>query len=144
MTTISAPGRLLGAAVAAAAFWAAWPAHALEAFTVRDIRLEGLQRVEAGTVFATLPLHTGDTYTDDRGSAAIRALFELGVFKDVRIDVDGRTLVVIVEERPTVAAVDFIGTKEFEKSALEKALREVGLAEGFRWHEFGDLHLVLP
>jgi len=115
---------LVAGAVAAAAAWA------VEPFTVRDIRIEGLQRVEAGTVFASMPLRVGDTYSDERGSAAIRALFDLGLFKDVRIDVNGNVLVVIVEERPTVANVDFVGTKEFDKEALIKSLREVGLAEG--------------
>jgi len=113
--------------VSALAATAAW---AVEPFTVRDIRVEGLQRVEAGTIFASLPLRVGDTYSDERGSAAIRALFDLGLFKDVRIDVNGNVLVVIVEERPTIADVDFVGTKEFDKAALQKALREVGLTDG--------------
>jgi len=115
---------VVASALAASAAWA------VEPFTVRDIRVEGLQRVEAGTVFASLPLRVGDTYSDERGSAAIRALFDLGLFKDVRIDVNGNVLVVIVEERPTIADVDFVGTKEFDKAALQKALREVGLADG--------------
>jgi outer membrane protein insertion porin family len=115
-------------ALAAIAFVAnAW---AVDPFTVRDIRVEGLQRVEPGTVFASLPFRVGETYNDDKGSAAIRALFALGLFKDVRIDVQGSVLVVIVEERPTVADVSFTGTKEFDKEVLGKALREVGLAEG--------------
>ena len=113
--------------VSALAATAAW---AVEPFTVRDIRVEGLQRVEPGTIFASLPFRVGDTYSDERGSAAIRALFDLGLFKDVRIDVNGNVLVVIVEERPTIADVDFVGTKEFDKAALQKALREVGLADG--------------
>jgi outer membrane protein insertion porin family len=113
--------------VGALAATAAW---AVEPFTVRDIRVEGLQRVEPGTIFASLPLRVGDTYNDERGSAAIRALFDLGLFKDVRIDVNGNVLVVIVEERPTIADVDFVGTKEFDKAALQKALRDVGLADG--------------
>ena len=95
-----------------------------------DIRVEGLQRVEPGTVFASLPVRVGDQYTDDKGSATIRALFALGLFKDVRLQVSGNVLVVIVEERPTVADVDFVGSREFEKDALKKALREVGLADG--------------
>ncbi|MEY2736241.1 MAG: putative outer membrane protein insertion machinery protein Omp85, partial [Pseudomonadota bacterium] len=99
-------------------------------FVVRDIRIEGLQRVEPGTVFASLPVRIGDTYTDDSGSASIRALFSLGLFKDVRIEVDGNVLVVIVEERPTVANVDFTGTREFDKDSLKKALREIGIVEG--------------
>ena len=122
--------RLRSVAAVVASALAATAAWAVEPFTVRDIRVEGLQRVEAGTVFASLPLRVGDTYSDERGSAAIRALFDLGLFKDVRIDVNGNVLVVIVEERPTIADVDFVGTKEFDKAALQKALREVGLADG--------------
>lgn len=106
---------------------AAW---AVEPFKVRDIRLEGLQRVEPGTVLASMPLRVGDIYSEERGSGVIHALFELGVFKDVRLDISGDVVVVIVEERPTVADVDFVGTKEFDKAVLIKALREVGLAEG--------------
>ena len=78
-------------------------AWAVEPFVVRDIRVEGLQRVEPGTIFASLPVRLGETYTDDKGASAIRALFALGLFKDVRLEVDGNTLVVVVEERPTVA-----------------------------------------
>ena len=103
---------------------------AVDPFTVRDIRLEGLQRVEPGTVFVSLPFQVGDLYSDDKGSAAIRALFSLGLFKDVRIEVSADVLVVIVEERPTVAELEFVGTKEFDKEVLTKALRDVGLAEG--------------
>ena len=106
---------------------AAW---AVEPFTVRDIRVEGLQRVEAGTIFASLPVRVGDSYDDQKAAAAIQALFALGLFKDVRIEVSGDVLVVIVEERPTVADVDFSGNKEFEKDALSKALRDIGLADG--------------
>ncbi|KPU94646.1 outer membrane protein assembly factor BamA [Variovorax paradoxus] len=125
---MKSPKSLAGLALLAALI--APSTRAAEPFAVQDIRLEGLQRVEAGTVFATLGLRAGDTYSDERGSEAIRALFALGLFKDVRIDVSGRVLVVIVEERPTIADVDFTGTKEFDKAALQKALREVGLAEG--------------
>ena len=103
---------------------------ALEPFSVRDIRVEGLQRVEAGTIFASLPVRVGDTYTDDVAAASIRSLFGLGLFKDVRIEASKGVLVVIVEERPTIADVDFIGTKEFDKDVLKKALRETGLTEG--------------
>ncbi len=106
---------------------AAW---AVDPFQVRDIRVEGLQRVEAGTIFASLPVRVGDTYNDDKGAAAIRSLFSLGLFKDVRLEINGDVLVVIVEERPTVADVTFVGTKEFDKDALKKSLRDVGLTDG--------------
>lgn len=103
---------------------------AVDPFNLGDIRVEGLQRVEPGTVFATLPFRVGDNYTDEKGAAAIRVLFGLGLFKDVRLEISGKVLTVIVEERPTVASVDFVGTKEFDKDVLTMALREVGLAEG--------------
>jgi outer membrane protein insertion porin family len=106
------------------------PVWAVDPFTVRDIRVEGLQRIEAGTVFASLPFRVGDQYTDDKGASGIRALFALGLFKDVRLETQGDVLVVVVEERPSVAAVEFIGLKEFDKDVLHKALKEVGLAEG--------------
>jgi outer membrane protein insertion porin family len=109
---------------------AALPAWAVDPFTVRDIRVEGLQRVEPGTIFASLPFRVGDTYNDDRGSAAIRSLFSLGLFSDVRLQVDGDVLVVIVEERPTVADLSFSGVKEFDNEVLRRALRDVGLTEG--------------
>ena len=105
-------------------------AWGIEPFTVRDIRVEGLQRVEPGTIFASIPLRVGESYSDDKASAAIRALFALGLFKDVRLEVSGDVLVVIVEERPSVAGVDFVGNKEFDKDFLKKAMRDAGLFEG--------------
>ncbi len=106
---------------------AAW---AVDPFTVRDIRVEGLQRVEPGTIFISLPVRVGDIYNDEKGTAAIRALFGLGLFKDVRIEVKDNVVVVIVEERPTIADVEFVGAKEFDKDALKKALKDVGLTDG--------------
>jgi outer membrane protein insertion porin family len=108
----------------------AFNALAADPFHVRDIRVEGLQRVEPGTVFASIPFRVGDDFTDEKGAAAIRSLFGLGLFKDVRIEVNGDVLVLIVEERPNIAAVEFIGTKEFDKDTLKKALKDIGLAEG--------------
>jgi outer membrane protein insertion porin family len=114
----------------AASLLIAHSAWAVDPFTVRDIRVEGLQRVEPGTIFASLPFRVGETYNDDKGSTAIRALFGLGLFKDVRLEVSGDVLVVIVEERPTIADVNFVGAKEFDKDVLKKALREIGLNDG--------------
>ena len=123
-----AASRLRGLLVALMLGWTA--ALAVEPFTVADIRVEGLQRSDAGTVFASLPFRVGDTYNDEKGAAALRALFATGLFKDVRIDIDGRIVVVIVEERPIIANIDFVGMKEFEKDVLLKSLREVGLGTG--------------
>jgi len=105
-------------------------AFAISPFVVEDIRVEGLQRVEAGTVFASLPVRVGDTYSDETASTSIKALFGLGLFSDVRISVQGTVLLVSVAERPTVAEVTFSGTKEFDKDVLIKALKEIGLSEG--------------
>jgi outer membrane protein insertion porin family len=109
------------------AIQAAWAA---EPFKIRDIQVEGLQRIEPGTVFASMPLRVGDTYNDEKGTASIRALFALGLFTDVRLQINGDVLVVVVEERPSVASVEFIGTREFDKDVLSKAMRDIGLAEG--------------
>lgn len=106
------------------------PAMAIEPFVVKDIRVEGIQRIEAGTVFSYLPVKVGDTMTDEKAGQAIRALFGTGFFKDVSIEADGGVLVVAVQERPSIAQVDFIGTKEFEKDQLIKSLRQLGLGEG--------------
>jgi len=113
--------------VAALCAVSAW---AIEPFKLRDIRIEGLQRIESGTVFASLPFRIGDTYSDESGAAAIRALFALGLFKDVRLDAQGDVLVVIVEERPSISEVEWVGVKEFDKDILVKALKEVGISEG--------------
>ena len=115
---------LVAAAISGMSAWA------VEPFKLKDIRVEGLQRIESGTVFASLPFRVGDIYNDESGAAAIRALFALGLFKDVRLDAQGDVLVVIVEERPSISEVEWVGLKEFDKDVLLKALKEVGIAEG--------------
>ncbi|HET9642660.1 MAG TPA: outer membrane protein assembly factor BamA [Burkholderiaceae bacterium] len=105
-------------------------ALAVEPFTVKDIRIEGLQRTDPGTVFAALPFRVGENYTDEKGAAALRALFATGLFKDVRLDIEGEVVVVIVEERPTIASVSFVGLKEFDKDTLLKSLKDAGIGEG--------------
>src|SRR5689334_3297603 len=106
------------------------PAAALEPFVIKDIRVEGIQRTEAGTIFSYLPVKVGDTLTEDRAAQAIRALFATGFFRDVSLERDGDVLVVVVQERPSVAQVDFTGIHEFNKDQLVTGLRQVGLAEG--------------
>jgi outer membrane protein insertion porin family len=105
-------------------------ALAFEPFEVKDIRVEGIQRTEAGTVFSYLPIKVGDTLTEERAAAAIRSLFATGFFKDVRLEAESGVLVVVVEERPAIAQVEFVGQKEFDKDRLKAALKEIGLAEG--------------
>jgi outer membrane protein insertion porin family len=105
-------------------------AWAVDPFVLKDIRVEGLQRTDPGTVFASLPFRIGDTYNEEKGAAAIRALFATGLFKDVRIQIDGDSAVVVIEERPIIANVSFIGLKEFDTEALTKSLKDVGIGEG--------------
>jgi outer membrane protein insertion porin family len=125
----SAPLRPVAALVAAAAF-ALPSAHAVTPFVLKDIRIEGIQRTDPGTVFAALPFRIGDTYNDDKGAAALRALFATGLFKDVRIEIEGEIATVIVEERAIIAAVSFVGLKEFDKDPLLKSLKDAGIGEG--------------
>jgi outer membrane protein insertion porin family len=109
---------------------AATPAAALEPFVIKDIRIEGIQRTEAGTVFSYLPVKVGDTMTDDKAAEAIRALFATGFFKDVTLETQDDVLIVSVQERPSIAQLDFVGMKDFDKATVTKALAQVGLAEG--------------
>jgi len=104
-------------------------AHAADSFVIKDIRLEGLQRVEPGTVFSYLPVQVGDTFTDEKGADAIRALYETGFFRDVQIQAQGDVLIVIVEERPTISRIEFTGMKEFDQEIVRKSLKSVGVAE---------------
>ncbi len=106
-------------------------AHAaFEAFVVKDIRVEGLQRIAAGTVFNYLPIKVGDTVTQKSAQEAIRALYKTGFFKDVRLERDGAVLIVTVVERPSIAEIKINGTKEISEEDLKKSLKEIGLAEG--------------
>jgi outer membrane protein insertion porin family len=116
--------------VALAALGPMSAARAAEPFTIADIRVEGLQRTDPGTVFASLPFRANDTYTDEKGAAALRALFATGLFKDVRIEIEGRVVVVIVDERSIIANVTFVGLKEFDTDTLSKALKDSGIGEG--------------
>lgn len=108
----------------------ALPALAFEPFAVKDIRVEGIQRTEAGTVFGYLPVKVGETLIDEKAAQSIKALFATGFFRDVRIEVDGGVMVVVVQERPAIAQIDFVGMKEFEKDVIIKALKEIGIADG--------------
>jgi outer membrane protein insertion porin family len=103
---------------------------ALEPFVIKDIRVEGLQRTEAGTVFSYLPVKVGDRMTDEAASQTIRALFATGFFKDVSLEASGNVLIVLVQERPSIAQIEFSGMKEFEKDQVLKSLRQIGMADG--------------
>lgn len=104
-------------------------ALAVETFTVKDIRIEGIQRTEAGTVFTYLPIKVGETVNDEKISAAVKALYATGFFRDVRLESDNGVLVVSLEERPAIAQVDINGAKEFSKEQLKDGLKSAGLSE---------------
>ena len=102
---------------------------AADSFVVKDIRVEGLQRVEPGTVFSYLPVQVGDTFTEEKGAESIKALYGTGFFRDVQIQAQGNVLIVIVEERPTISRIEFTGMKEFDPENVRKSLKTVGVAE---------------
>ena len=112
-----------------AALFVAGPVLGFDAFEVRDIRVEGIQRTEAGTVFNYLPVRVGDTFTEEQAATAIRELFATGFFSDVRIEVEDEVIVVIVDERPAIADITFVGLREFDDKVLKDSLRAIGLAE---------------
>src|SRR3954462_5936587 len=106
------------------------PAPSFKALAVSDIRVEGLQRTDPGTIFTSLPVKVGETMNEEKAQQALRALFATGFFQDGRLEVEKDGLLVLVQERPAVAQIDFSGIKEFEPDQLRKALRELGLADG--------------
>jgi outer membrane protein insertion porin family len=104
-------------------------AAAIEPFVVRDIRVEGVQRTEPGTIFSYLPIKVGDRVTDQTISDAVKALYATGFFRDVRLEAQGNVLIVAVEERPTISSITYVGNKEFDTDTIKKAVKEIGLAE---------------
>src|SRR5882672_7024238 len=117
---------LLAGLLASTLSLAAW---AVEPFVVRDIRVEGAQRTEAGTIFSYLPIKVGDRVTDQRISDAVKALYATGFFRDVRLEAQGDVLIVAVQERPTISSITYVGNKEFDTDTIKKALKDVGIAE---------------
>ena len=116
--------------LALAAVLAVQPALAEEPFVVKDIRVEGIQRTEAGTVFSYLPVKVGETMTDEKTAAAIKALYATGFFKDVRLEARDGVVIVTVEERPSISKITLSGIKEFSEEDLKAGLKQTGLAEG--------------
>ena len=100
----------------------------MQPFTIRDIRVEGVQRTEAGTVFSYLPVKIGDRMDAEKAAAAIKALYATGFYADVRLEAEGNVLVVAVQERPAIAIIDIEGAKEFSKDNLKDGLKQAGIA----------------
>ncbi len=105
-------------------------AQAFDAFTVKDIKLEGLQRIAVGTVFNYLPVRIGETFDDERSVAALRELFKTGFFEDIALAREGDVLVVNVVERPAISDVKFEGNSDIDTEQLTDALKQTGLAKG--------------
>jgi outer membrane protein insertion porin family len=105
-------------------------AQTIESFVISDIRVEGLQRISAGTVFNYLPVKVGDEFEEAASAESIRALFQTGFFRDVRLSRAGRTLVVQVDEFPTIFSIEFTGNKGIEDDALRDAMSQAEFIEG--------------
>lgn len=105
------------------------PVHA-ESFVIKDIRLEGLGRLSAASVYALLPVSSGSMLTDERGADSVRALFASGQFEDVQVLRDGNDMVVRVVERPSIASIELKGNQSIGKDDLIKGLKSIGLGEG--------------
>jgi len=115
-------------ALLAALLWP-FPALAVDPFVVRDIRVEGVQRTEAGTIFSYLPIKVGERVDDEKIAQAVKALYATGFFRDVRLEAQGEVLIVSVQERPTISSLTFVGNKEFDTDTIKKALKDIGIAE---------------
>ncbi|WP_374248270.1 outer membrane protein assembly factor BamA [Thermomonas sp.] len=124
------PRRLLTLALASALSLPVWAQTALAPFTVSDIRIDGLQRIGAGTVFTYLPVERGDTLDQGKAAEAVRALYKTGFFEDVRLDRQGNILVITVTERPAINKLTLSGNKDLKSEDLLKGLKDIGLAEG--------------
>ena len=113
---------LLAALFSAAAF-------AIQPFVIKDIRVEGAQRTEAGTVFSYLPVKVGESMDDDKAAAAIKALYATGFYSDVRLEVENDVLIVFLVERPAISQIEINGAKEFTKDNLKDGLKTAGISE---------------
>ena len=105
-------------------------AFAFDPFVVSDIRIDGLSRISAGTVYNYLPVSKGDRLTDADAQRAIRALYQTKFFSDVELDRDGSILVIKVVERPSIAKLTIRGNKDIKTDDLKKGLKQIGLSEG--------------
>ncbi|MEM7432386.1 MAG: outer membrane protein assembly factor BamA [Pseudomonadota bacterium] len=122
--------RIIRAGIAMAMLGVSATAVAVDDFVVRDMRVEGLQRISEGTVFNYLPVNLGDTVDAIRVQEAVKALYQQGLFDDIEIRRDEDTLVVAVRERPSIESFQLDGNKDIKTEDLEASLRDVGLARG--------------
>ena len=123
-------GRLCRALCATALVILSGPVHALDPFELEDIRVEGAQRIEVGTIFNYLPVKVGDQITDETARESVRILFSTGFFNDVQLKRDGNTLIVVVSERPSIASIEYLGNKDIRDEEIEETLHSVGFVDG--------------
>ncbi len=106
------------------------PAFAIDPFTITDIRVDGLERLDTGTVFNYLPLKVGDEANDEEISLSIKELFKTGFFRDISMQQEGTILVVKVTERPSIAQITIKGNRKLKTEALELGLEQAGMVQG--------------
>lgn len=103
---------------------------AAESFVIKDIRVDGLQRLSEGTVFNYIPLRVGDEMSDKDAKSIIRALYKSKYFSDVSVSQQAGTLIITVSERPAISKIEFTGNRDLDSEDLLKSLRQIGFAEG--------------
>ena len=130
VTRFLARGDLMRAALFILALLFSATSFAFSPFVVKDIRVEGIQRTETGTVFAYIPVTVGERFTEEMSTETIRQLYGTGFFSDVQISTDNNIVVVSVRERPIIASVSFTGMREFDSKQIIDSLRQVGFGEG--------------
>ena len=123
-------GRLCRALCVTALVILSGPVQALDPFELEDIRVEGAQRIEVGTIFNYLPVKVGDQITDETARESVRILFSTGFFNDVQLKRDGNTLIVVVSERPSIASIEYLGNKDIRDEEIEETLHSVGFVDG--------------
>jgi len=101
-----------------------------DSFIVKNIQVNGLQRISVGTVYNYLPVNVGESFLPSKAGEAIRSLFKTGFFRDIVLLREGSTLIVNVVERPSIAKIIFDGNKDLSSDDLTQALKKIGLAEG--------------
>ncbi|MEO1885051.1 MAG: outer membrane protein assembly factor BamA, partial [Methylococcales bacterium] len=111
-------------------FLASNVAFSAEAFVIKDIRVNGLQRITAGAVFNALSIKVGDAFEDDRSGGVIRELFHMGFFSDVSVEQDNDVLIIRVKERPAITSIEMEGNDDIETEKLLEAFKDVGMAVG--------------
>lgn len=104
--------------------------YAIDKFVIQNIRVNGLQRIEVGTVFNYLPVKVGDTMDNEKSDEIIKKLYTTGFFKDIRIEEQGNTLIIDLQERPVISELTITGDKEFDHDVLVKSLKDNGLSDG--------------